>query len=99
MAMIEGPVMTTTDHEASATAVKLPPGPPLPRALQGVAALADRRIALQIVRRRYGSAFSIDLPIFGRIVVLNDPGHIRQVFKLGADSADKTEANLGRVMG
>jgi hypothetical protein len=33
------------------------------------------------------------------MVVLSDPGHIRQLFKLGADSADTTEANLGRVMG
>ena len=91
--------MTTTDHEASATAVKLPPGPPVPRAFQGVAALADRRIALQILRRRYGSAFSLHLPIFGRMVVLSDPSHIRQLFKLGADVADTTDANLGRVMG
>jgi cytochrome P450 len=99
MAMIEGPVMTTTDHEASATAVKLPPGPPVPRTFQGVVALADRRIALQILRRRYGSAFSLHLPIFGRMVVLSDPGHIRQLFKLGADVADTADANLGRVMG
>src|SRR5258707_12690182 len=99
MAMIEGPVMTTTDHEASTTAVKLPPGPPVPRALQGVAALADRRIALQILRRRYGSAFSIDLPIFGCMVVLSDPSHIRPLFKIGSPVADTTDANLGRVIG
>jgi cytochrome P450 len=91
--------MTATVHEVSATAVKLPPGPLFPRALQGAAALADRRIALQILRRRYGSAFSIDLPIFGHMVVLSDPGHIRQLFRLGADTADTTDANLGRVMG
>src|SRR5882757_10714055 len=99
MAMIEGPVMTTTDHEASATAVKLPPGPPVPRTFQGVVALADRRIALQILRRRYGSAFSLHLPIFGRMVVLSDPDDIRQLFRTGPDVADTTDANLGRVMG
>jgi cytochrome P450 family 138 len=91
--------MTATDHEASATAVKLPPGPSFPRVLQGAAALADRRIALQILRRRYGSAFSIDLPIFGHMVVLSDPGHIRQLFRIGSDVADTSDANLGRVMG
>ena len=91
--------MTATDQEAPATAVKLPPGPPFPRALQGAVALADRRIALQILRRRYGSAFSIDLPIFGHMVVLSDPGQIRQLFRLGSDVADTTDANLGRVMG
>ncbi len=91
--------MTTTDQEVPATAMKLPPGPPLPRSLQGALALADRRIALQILRRRYGSAFSIDLPIFGHMVVLSDPGQIRQLFRIGSDVADTTDANLGRVMG
>ncbi|NTY59367.1 cytochrome P450 [Mycolicibacterium sphagni] len=77
----------------------LPPAPPIPRALQGAIAVADRRTALHIVRRRYGSAFTLDLPIFGRVVVLSDPGQIRQLFKAGADVADTTDANLGRVMG
>ncbi|MDT5265488.1 MAG: cytochrome family [Mycobacterium sp.] len=89
----------STNHEASTTAVKLPPGPPIPRAIQGALAVANRRIALQIVRRRYGSAFSIHLPIFGRMVVLSDPDDIRQLFRTGPDAADTTDANLGRVMG
>ena len=86
--------MTTIDREESATALNLPPGPSLPRAVQGVRALSNRGIALQILRRRYGSAFSIDLPIFGHMVVLSDPSHIRQLFKTHPDLADTTEANL-----
>jgi cytochrome P450 len=86
------------DDEATPTIV-LPAGPCLPRGVQGLLALANRRIALEILRRRYGSAFTLDLPIFGRIVVLSDPGHIRQLFKCGHETADTTEANLGRVMG
>ncbi|SBS72327.1 putative cytochrome P450 138 [uncultured Mycobacterium sp.] len=77
----------------------LPPAPPIPRALQAAIAVADRRTALHIVRRRYGSAFTLNLPIFGRVVVLSDPGQIRQLFTAGADVADTTDANLGRVMG
>ncbi|MDT5103276.1 MAG: cytochrome family, partial [Mycobacterium sp.] len=88
-----------TNQEASTTAVRLPPGPPIPRTVQGVLAVANRRIALEVVRRRYGSAFSIHLPIFGRMVVLSDPEDIRQLFRTGSDVADTTEANLGRVMG
>jgi cytochrome P450 family 138 len=79
--------------------MNLPPGPPIPRAIQGVLAVANRRIALEILRRRYGSAFSIHLPIFGRMVVLSDPDDIRQLFRTGPDAADTTDANLGRVMG
>jgi cytochrome P450 family 138 len=91
--------MTTFEREASTGVVKLPPGPPLPRAVQGVLALADRRIALQMMRRRYGSTFTIDLPIFGQLVVISDPSHIRQLFRTAPDIADTTDANLGRVMG
>jgi cytochrome P450 family 138 len=91
--------MTTIDREAPTAVVKLPPGPPLPRAVQGALALANRRIALQMMRRRYGSAFSIDLPIFGQMVVISDPNHIRQLFRAAPDVADTTDANLGRVMG
>ena len=61
--------------------------------------MTDRRIALRIVRRRYGSAFSLQLPIFGNLVVLSDPNHIRQLLRTGAHVADTTDANLGRVMG
>ncbi|MGK2879396.1 MAG: cytochrome P450 [Mycobacterium sp.] len=90
--------MTTTAHEPS-TAVNLPDGPPLPRILQGALAIADRRVALRLVRRRYGSAFSLHLPIFGRIVVVSDPADIRQLLMAGPDVADTTDTNLGRVMG
>jgi cytochrome P450 len=91
--------MTTIDREAPTAVVKLSPGPRLPRTVQGVLALANRRIALRVLRRVYGSAFSIDLPIFGQVVVISDPGHIRQLFKAAPHIADTTDANLGRVMG
>jgi len=86
--------MTTIDREASTAVVKLPPGPPLPRAVQGALALANRRVALQILRRIYGSAFSIDLPIFGQMVVLSDPSDIRQLFRTAPHLAD---TKIGRA--
>ena len=91
--------MTTIERGAPTTAVKLPPGPRLPRAVQGALALTNRRMALQMLRRVYGSAFTIDLPIFGQLVVISDPNDIRRLFRCGADIVDTTDANLGRVMG
>jgi cytochrome P450 len=91
--------MTTIEREASTAAVKLPPGPRLPPAIQGALALTNRRIALQLLRRVYGSAFTVDLPIFGRLVVISDPNEIRQLFRSGPHLVDTTDANLGRVMG
>jgi cytochrome P450 family 138 len=61
--------------------------------------MANRTAALQMLRRRYGSAFTVNVPIFGRIVVLSDPNHIRELFRAGPDVADTTDASLGRVMG
>src|ERR1700754_1486952 len=90
--------MTTIDSPAPTT-VKLPPGPPCPRSVQGALAVAHRRIGLQMMRRRYGSAFTIELPIFGQMVVLSDPSHIRQLFRTAPGIIDTTAANLGRVMG
>jgi cytochrome P450 len=91
--------MTTISREATVPTIALPPAPPIPRAVQAAIAVADRHAALHMVRRRYGSAFTLNLPIWGRVVVLSDPGQIRQLFKAGADVADTTDANLGRVMG
>ena len=91
--------MTAIDHRSSTPVVNLPAGPPLPRTIQGALAVVDRRTALRFVRRRYGSAFSLHLPIFGRMVVLSDPIHIRQLFKAGPEVVDTSDANLGRVMG
>jgi hypothetical protein len=45
--------MTTIECEESTTVVKLPAGPRLPPAVQGVVALANRRIAREMLRRRY----------------------------------------------
>lgn len=86
-------------HEPPTATVKLPPGPGLPRAVQGAAALANRRVALAVLRRRYGSAFTVDVPIFGRIVVISDPAQIRALFAARPDVVDTTDASLGRVMG
>ncbi|AGB26424.1 cytochrome P450 [Mycobacterium sp. JS623] len=91
--------MTTTDLGTPAAVVKLPPGPRLPRSVQGALALTDRRIALAMLRRCYGSAFTIDLPIFGQLVVISDPNDIRQLFRTAPHLVDTTDANLGRVMG
>ena len=91
--------MTTIDREAPTAAAKLPPGPRLPRAVQGALAFTDRSFALRMLRRVYGSAFTVDLPIFGQLVVLSDANEIRQLFTSAPHVVDTTDANLGRVMG
>ena len=92
--------MTMIRDESSAAAVHLlPPGPGVPRTVQGVLALANRTKALTMLRDRYGPDFTVNVPIFGRIVVLSDPDHIRELFRAGPDLADTIDSSLGRVMG
>lgn len=84
---------------AGTPAAVLPPGPRLPRALQGAAAIANRRGALRALQRRYGTAFTISMPTFGRVVVLSEPSEVKALFTMSPDLADNTDVNLGRVLG
>jgi cytochrome P450 len=51
------------------------------------------------MRERYGSAFTINVPVFGRVVVISDPGEIKQLFTVGEEVAGNLDVNLGRVLG
>src|SRR5262249_60409885 len=55
--------------------------------------------AMRHLRDRYGSAFTINVPIFGRAVVISDPAEIKQLFMAGPEVASNLEVNLGRVLG
>jgi cytochrome P450 len=81
------------------TSVTLPPGPSTPRAVQAAYALTVPRRGVRQMRERYGDAFTINVPIFGRAVVISDPAEIKQLFLAGSDVVDNLESNLGRVLG
>jgi cytochrome P450 len=51
------------------------------------------------MRARYGDAFTVNVPIFGRAVVISDPGEVKQLFTAGPDLVENLEPNLGRVLG
>jgi cytochrome P450 len=77
----------------------VPPGPSVPKALLGVAFMANRRRTLQLLRRRYGSAFSINLPIYGRAVVVSDPILVKQLYMSSQDDVGNVQPNLGQILG
>ncbi len=81
------------------TTVTLPPGPSTPRFVQGAYALTVARRGMHRMRERYGDAFTVNVPIFGRAVVISDPAQIRQLFLAGPEVADNLDRNLGRVLG
>ena len=54
---------------------------------------------MKALRHRYGPDFTVDVPIFGQVVVISDPDHVRQVFRSPPAELDTVEGSLGRVMG
>jgi cytochrome P450 len=67
--------------------------------VQGTLALLAPRRGIRRLRDRYGDAFTINVPVFGRAVVISDPADVKQLFLAGTDVADNLERNLGRVLG
>ena len=78
---------------------RIPPGPSLPATVQGLAMLAARRETTTVLRRRYGSSFTMRLAPFGNVVVISDPALVKQLFMTKPAIAGNVKPNLGRVLG
>lgn len=77
-----------------------PPGPRLPKVVAGIALLARRESMTRRFRRQYGDAFTINLPTFGRTVVVSSPDLVKQVFQAKPDVlAFGVRSPLGEVLG
>ena len=65
---------------ATTEPIRLPPGPRLPKTVQGIAFLTARHGVVAALGRRYGSAFTVNLPVFGHTVVISDPILVKDLF-------------------
>jgi cytochrome P450 len=90
--------MTTPTTELGAV-TRVPRGPRLPKAVQGAAFIASRHRLMHLLRKKYGSSYTINIPLFGRTVVISDPALVKQLFMTSTDVAGNVEPNLGRVLG
>lgn len=79
--------------------VHLPPALRLPMPVQGVAYAFARRQLVAWLARRYGSAFRLNIPMFGRTVVIVDPQLAKQLFMAPTDEIGNIQPNLSRVLG
>ncbi|HEX7321654.1 MAG TPA: cytochrome P450 [Mycobacterium sp.] len=96
--MTESSVASTRSDLAPAE-VRLPPGPPMPKALQGVLYTLSRRRMTQMLARRYGDAFTLTLPVFGPTVMITNPDLVKQVFLASPEELGNIQPNLSRMLG
>ncbi|TPG32269.1 cytochrome P450 [Mycolicibacterium hodleri] len=75
--------------------VRLPPGPRIPKLVQGVAVLTARYGAVSALGRRYGKTFTLNLPVFGRTVVISDPVLVKDLFSTSRGLIGRPRNNLG----
>jgi cytochrome P450 family 138 len=90
--------MSTVETPAAST-IALPPGPRIPKALQGVAFAFGRRRFMHRMADRYGDAFSLHVPVYGSMVVVASPKLARQVFTASPDVLGNIQPNLSRLLG
>ncbi|MGB6049561.1 MAG: cytochrome P450, partial [Rhodococcus sp. (in: high G+C Gram-positive bacteria)] len=75
--------------------VRLPPGPRVPKLIQGAAVLALRYGSIAALGRRYGPTFTLQLPVFGETVVISDPVLVKDLFSTSRDLVGRPQNNLG----
>lgn len=87
------------DLETTVPAHRIPPGPKVPKLLQGVAFGISRRRVVKQLSRRYGDVFRLDIPVFGRTVIVADPQLAKQLFQANTDDVGNVRPNLSRMLG
>jgi cytochrome P450 len=94
-----GTTLTNTDADSAPPPAKTPPAVRLPKPVQMVAMAGFRRSFLKRAVKRYGPVFALNVPFFGRSVVVSDPALARQVFLASTDDLINVQPNLSRIFG
>jgi cytochrome P450 family 138 len=76
-----------------------PPPVRLPKLVQGVGFAFFRRTAMRKWIKRHGRIFEINVPFFGRSVVVSDPTLVRSVCTAAAEQLSNVQPNLGNWFG
>src|ERR1700710_159960 len=84
--------------DATTDPVRLPPAPRIPKLAQGIGFIAARDKAIPAGAGRHGSEFTLNLPIFGRAVVISGPALVKELFTMNTDLIGRA-GTLGEVLG
>ena len=80
-------------------AVRLPPATRLPKIFQGLAFAMSRRWMIRWLSRRFGSVFTVHIPIYGRVMVVGDSQLAKQIFTTSPEELGNIQPNLSRLFG
>jgi cytochrome P450 len=83
----------------AAPAVRLPPETRLPKAFQVLAFATARRWMMRHLVSKNGNVFTLNIPLYGRIVAVADPQLAKQVFATSPDELGNIQPNLSRFFG
>jgi cytochrome P450 len=84
--------------QATTDPVRLPPAPPIPKIAAGLGFVGARAKLVGALAKRYGTAFTLNLPIFGKAVVISDPVLIKDLFTTSTELVGRA-SNLGGILG
>jgi cytochrome P450 family 138 len=78
---------------------RLPPGPKSPRFLNGLLFLVAQRWSTKRLQRRWGDAYTVELPVIGTTVVVSHPELIKAVFTAKPTVLHAGKNPLGSLLG
>jgi cytochrome P450 len=84
--------------QATSDPVRLPPAPPIPKIAAGLGFVGARAKLVGALAKRYGTAFTLNLPVFGKAVVISDPVLIKDLFTTSTELVGRA-SNLGVILG
>lgn len=84
--------------DATTDAIRLPPGPNAPRLIQGLGLVFARNRARPWVTNRYGPEYCLDLPFYGRSLVVSEPALLKELFVSNSDLISRP-AIVARLLG
>lgn len=92
--------VTAVDADSTATwSPNLPSVVPIPKPILGIGFSVSRRWTMRQAARRYGRVLTLNVPVYGNIVVVADPALVRRVFTASADDLVNIQPNLSRIFG
>jgi len=73
--------------------------PRLPKLAQAIGFSVSRRRTVDYIARRHGEVFTLDLPVFGKTVIVAEPLLAKQLFTANIDDVGNVQPNLSRILG